>query len=33
VRSDSSGHSGITPGVKSEVTESCNEENLVADGH
>jgi AAA domain-containing protein len=32
VRSDSSGHSGITPGVKSEVTESCNEENLVVDG-
>jgi len=32
VRSDRSGHSGITPGVKSEVTESCIEENLVVDG-
>ena len=31
VRSDSLDHSGITPGVKSEVTESCNEENLVVD--
>jgi len=26
----SSGHSGITPGVRSEYSESCNEENSVA---
>lgn len=29
VRSDSSGHSGSTPGAKSEDRESCNEESLV----
>jgi hypothetical protein len=29
VKSDSSGYSGSTPGVKSESRDSCNEENLV----